>query len=80
MFDEETPVAGAKVSRWDYPGGGNLEYAYTDSSGYYYISTFAGTYCMEAVKGSKNDLQFPIYYNGGVGGKQVDFHLTYDVK
>ncbi len=79
VYDDGIPVEGATVRIWEYPGG-ESDYTSTNRDGHYQYTCGAGTYGMEAYKGSKNDLQFPIYYNGSAGGMQVDFNLEYEVK
>ena len=77
VYDDTVAVEGA----WVYISADGGQTTYTNEDGYYVFSPiWAGTYWMEAEKGQKNDIITGIYYDGGAGGKQVDFHLTYDPK
>ena len=79
VYEDEDPVCNASVYIYKKPSGPGAT-VYTDSSGYYVHLVGAGIYFMEAWKGQKNDLIPEVKYDGGAGGKQVDFHLTYDPK
>ena len=80
VYDDEVEVDGATVFLKELPDG-EPRLTTTNIDGYYvFPNCWEGNYGMEAWKGQKNDLQWPIYHSGGAGGKQVDFHLTYDPK
>lgn len=79
VYEDGEPVEDATIRVWEHPGG-ESEYSYTNEYGYYQHACPRGWYGMEAYKGSKNDIQFPVYNNGQAGGVQVDFNLGYEPK
>jgi hypothetical protein len=74
VYEEDTmnPVADCRVRAYNYTG---TPVTYSDSLGHYVIYSTtrqAGTYCVDALKGTKKDHQ-SVYYNGSTPASQNFF-------